>query len=40
MAGHYRESVEMIEESQPRSSFVSALHAELERVATPTPTGS
>jgi HD domain len=29
MAGHYRESVEMIEASQPDSEFVPALHAEL-----------
>ena len=36
MAGHYRESVEMIEASDPRSAFVPALHAQLESwTATP-----
>jgi HD domain-containing protein len=35
MAGHYRESVEMIEASDPRSSFLPALHAELESLTTP-----
>jgi (p)ppGpp synthase/HD superfamily hydrolase len=39
MAGHYRESVEMIEESHPRSSFVPALYEELERLLTPTVSG-
>jgi hypothetical protein len=29
MAGHYRESVEMIEQSEPDSEFVAALRAEL-----------
>jgi hypothetical protein len=32
MAGHYRESVEMIEASRPRSTFVPALHAQLEEL--------
>ena len=32
MAGHYRESVEMIEANHPRSAFVPALHAELEEL--------
>ncbi len=30
MASHYRESVEMIEASQPHSVFVPALHFQLE----------
>jgi guanosine-3',5'-bis(diphosphate) 3'-pyrophosphohydrolase len=32
MAAHYRESVEMIESSRPRSTFVPALHAQLEEL--------
>jgi (p)ppGpp synthase/HD superfamily hydrolase len=32
MASHYRESVEMIEVSQPRSTFIPALHARLEEL--------
>jgi guanosine-3',5'-bis(diphosphate) 3'-pyrophosphohydrolase len=32
MASHYRESVEMIEASGPRSTFVPALHAQLEEL--------
>jgi hypothetical protein len=32
MASHYRESVEMIEASRPRSRFVPALHAQLEEL--------
>ena len=32
MASHYRESVEMIEASAPRSAFVPALHAQLEEL--------
>ena len=32
MAAHYRESVEMIEASRPRSTFVSALDAQLEEL--------
>jgi hypothetical protein len=34
MAGHYRESVEMIEVSEPDSDFVPALREELESLAT------
>jgi (p)ppGpp synthase/HD superfamily hydrolase len=34
MAGHYRESLAMIEESEPDSEFLAALRAELERLAT------
>ena len=34
MAGHYRESVAMIEESEPDSEFLAALQAELEVLAT------
>ena len=33
MAGHYRESVEMIQASHPDLEFVPALQAELESVA-------
>jgi hypothetical protein len=32
MAGHYRESVEMIESTPPRSSFLPALRAELDEL--------
>ena len=32
MASHYRESVEMIEASRPRSAFVPDLHAQLEEL--------
>lgn len=32
MASHYHESVEMIEASQPRSTFIPALHARLEEL--------
>jgi hypothetical protein len=35
MAGHYRESVEMIEASDPSSCFIAALHQELRRLTTP-----
>jgi HD domain-containing protein len=33
MAGHYRESVELIESARPGSAFLPALHAELDRLA-------
>lgn len=39
MAGHYRESVEMIEASEPDSEFVAALRAELESLMTPARAG-
>ncbi len=32
MASHYRESVEMIEANQPHSTFVPALHTQLEKL--------
>ncbi len=35
MAGHYRESVEMIEASDPGSSFIPALRAELQSLIAP-----
>jgi (p)ppGpp synthase/HD superfamily hydrolase len=37
MAGHYRESVEMIESSQPDSTFVPALNAELAELGPSRP---
>jgi (p)ppGpp synthase/HD superfamily hydrolase len=41
MAGHYRESVAMIEESEPDSEFGAALRAELESLASlAVPAGS
>ena len=33
MAGHYRESVELIESARPGSAFLPRLHAELDRLA-------
>ena len=33
MIGHYRESVELVERVSPRSGFLPALHAQLERLA-------
>jgi (p)ppGpp synthase/HD superfamily hydrolase len=33
MAGHYRESVAMVEQNDPRSEFVAALRAELDTLA-------
>jgi hypothetical protein len=33
MIGHYRESVELVEIVSPRSGFLPALHAQLERLA-------
>lgn len=33
MAGHYRESVELIESARPGSTFLPALHVQLERLA-------
>jgi hypothetical protein len=33
IAGHYRESVELIESVTPRSTFLSALHDQLDRLA-------
>ncbi|HEY7151556.1 MAG TPA: hypothetical protein VH391_07735, partial [Solirubrobacterales bacterium] len=33
MAGHYRESVDLIESARPRSAFLLALHEELDRLA-------
>lgn len=36
MAGHYRESVEMIEESEPDSELIPMLHHELECLVAPT----
>lgn len=38
MAGHYSESVAMIEASEPDSEFVQALHAELDALADAAPT--
>jgi hypothetical protein len=32
MAGHYRESVELIESARPESAFLPPLHAELDRL--------
>ncbi len=32
MAGHYRESVELIESARPDSAFLPRLHAELDRL--------
>jgi hypothetical protein len=39
MAGHYRESVEMIEQSEPDSEFVTALRAELASLTATAVTG-
>jgi hypothetical protein len=33
MAGHYRESVELIESARPGSAFLPALHVQLDRLA-------
>jgi len=37
MAGHYRESVELIESVRPGSAFLPALHVQLDRLAVETP---
>jgi hypothetical protein len=38
MAGHYRDSVELIESVRPGSAFLPALHVQLERLAVEAPT--
>lgn len=37
MAGHYRESVELIESARPGSAFLPALRVQLDRLAAETP---
>jgi hypothetical protein len=37
MAGHYRESVELIELARPGSAFLPALHTQLDRLAAESP---
>jgi hypothetical protein len=37
MAGHYRESVELIESARPDSAFLPRLHAELDRLDVDSP---
>jgi hypothetical protein len=39
MAGHYRESVELIESVRPGSAFLPALRVQLERLALESPAG-
>jgi len=39
MAGHYRESVELIESVRPGSAFLPALRVQLDRLAAEAPAG-